>query len=159
MILLSSIFQSVEFYVISVVVAAAIVAFMGRRPSAGPARRYAYDGVTTLEEPADSSPSIELLCGDDGSVVLRRRGLRGVRQDGRVVIEVEVVGFDVRITERVTAGRWPEPVDTASFILPFMGREHYFISYKSPLSESQEELMASLTLHNRPGNRVVRPLR
>ncbi len=159
MILLSSIFQSVEFYVISVVVAAAIVAFMGRRPSAGPARRYVYDGVTTLEEPEDPSPSIELLCDEDGSVVLRRRGLRGVRQDGQVTIEVEVVGFDVRITERVSAGHWPDPVDTASFILPFMGREHYFLSDRSPLSENHEELMASLTLHNRPGNRVRHPLR
>ena len=159
MLLASSIFQSVEFYVIAVVVAAAIVALLGRRPSQGPARRFVYDGVTTLEGSDDREPSIELSCGEDGSVTLRRHGLRGVRQDGQVAIEIEVVGFDVRITEHISPGRWPEPVDTATFNLPFMGREHYFISYTSPLSDNQEELFCSLTLHNRPGNHTVRPLR
>lgn len=159
MLLASSVFQSVEFYVIAVVVAAAIVALLGRRPSTGPARRYVFDGVTTLEESADAQPSIELTCLDDGTVALKRRGLRDVRQDGQVTIEAEVIGFDVRITERIVPGRWPDPVDTALFNLPFMGREHYFISYTSPLSDSQEELFCSLTLLNRPGNRTARPLK
>lgn len=159
MLLASSVFQSLEFYVIAVVVAAAIVALLGRRPSMGPARRYVFDGATTLEDSAVSQPSIELVCLDDGSVALRRHGLRGVRQDGQVVIEVEVAGFDVRITERITLGHWPGAVDTAEFRLPFMGRERYFISYTSPLSDSQEELFGSLTLLNRPGNRALRTLK
>lgn len=158
--LVTSIFQSVEFYVIAVVVAAAIVALLGRRPSDGPVRQYLLPGVISQEGgESASSPGIELLCGDDGSVLLRRHGLKGVREDGAVSLAVEVKGFDVSITERVVAGREPwQPVDTASFILDFMGREHYFISYRSELSASESALFASVTLHNRPGNRVAKHL-
>lgn len=158
--LASSIFQSVEFYVIAVVVAAAVVALLGRRPSDGPVRQYLLSGVISQEGGDEvSAPRIDLLCGEDGSVILRRHGLKGVREDGTVSLAVEVKGFDVSITERVVPGREPwQPVDTASFILDFMGREHYFISYRCELSASESALFASVTLHNRPGNRVSKYL-
>ena len=153
-----SILQSVEFYVIAVVVAAAVVAFLGHKPQGGPARQYLLAGVISQEGVSDR-PSIELLCGDDGSVILRRHGLRGVREDGAVSLADGGKGFDVRIIERVVPGREPwQPVDTASFILDFMGREHYFISYTSESRSSESDLFASLTLNNRPGNRVAKNL-
>lgn len=151
-----SIFQSVEFYVISVVVAAAIVAILGRKPSGGPVRQYLIPGVISMEDDGEAKASIEFVCGDDGAVVLRRRGLRGVREDGAVSVAVDVKGFDITVRERVVAGREPwNPVDTASFVLDFMGREHYFISYITDTTPSESGLFASLTLNNRPGN-VVR---
>lgn len=158
--LILTIFQSVEFYVIAVVVAAAIVAFLGRKPSGGPVRQYLLGGVLSLEDDgSETRPRIELVCADDGSVVLRRRGLRGVRLDGAVSVAIEVKGFDVAIRERVVAGRepWGE-VDTASFVLDFMGREHYFISYASEPTASEAGMFVTLTLHNRAGNRVVKCL-
>lgn len=39
-----------------------------------------------------------------------------------------------------------------------MGREHYFISYRSENRNAESELFASLTLNNRPGNRVIKNL-
>lgn len=147
-----SVFQSVEFYVIAVVMAAAIVALSSRRPSMGPVRQVLLPGVITLEEPADTTPSIELLCGDDGTVLLRRHGLVGVNDTGAVSLAIEISGFDVKIKERIVPGRGPgEKVDTAAFILDFMGREHYFISYTAELTESQSNLFGSLTLNNQPG--------
>lgn len=153
-----SILQSVEFYVIAVVFAAAVVAFLGRKSSGGPVRQYLLGGVIS-QEGVTAAPAVELICGDDGTVVLRRHGLRGVREDGAVSLAVEVKGFDVKVTERVMPGREPwQPVDTASFIFDFMGREHYFISYRSENRNAESELFASLTLNNRPGNRVIKNL-
>lgn len=155
----ASVFQSVEFYVIAVVIAAAVVALSMRRPSGGPVREILLPGVISLEE-GGTAPSVELICGDDGTVVLRRHGLTGVRSDGAVSLAIEVRGFDVRIQERVVGGYGYDaaPIDTASFLLDFMGREHYFISYTTAVSDTEPGHFASLTLHNRPGIRAVKPL-
>ncbi|MCM1164262.1 MAG: hypothetical protein NC339_08450 [Muribaculaceae bacterium] len=153
-----SIFQSVEFYVIAVVVAAAIIAILGRKPSGGAVRQYLLPGLLTSDGDAvvPMPPSVEFVCADDGTVTLHRRGLRGVREDGAVSLAIDVKGFDVAIKERIVPGREPwQPVDTASFVLDFMGKEHYFISYTTELTPVESGLFASLTLHNRPGN-VVR---
>lgn len=154
----SSILQSVEFYVIAVVVAAAVIAVLGRRPSDGPVREVLLPG--TLSSSADpQGAAIELVCHDSGVVTLMRHGLRGVHDDGAVSLALEVRGFEVKIRERVVTGREPWAlVDTAQFTLDFMGREHYFISYTSAPTPEATELFASLTLSNRPGNRVVKQL-
>ncbi len=152
------IFHSVEFYVIASVAAAAIVAFLGRGSHKGPARQYLLAGVTITGE-AGCEPSVELVCDEDGNVILHRRGITGVGESGAVSLAVEVVGFDVRIKERVVEGaHGGEPVTTASFILDFMGREHYFVSYESPLTSSASSMFASFNLHNRAGNRIVKKL-
>lgn len=157
--LLVSIFQTVEFYVIAVVVASAIVAFFGRRPADGPVREHLLPGVISREEATAGEPTIELLCADDGSVLLRRHGLKGVFADGAVSIAVEVKGFDVAIRERIVAGRnQEEPVNTASFILDFMGQEHYFISYRSELTASESALFAAVTINNRSGFHISKTL-
>lgn len=156
--IICSILQSVEFYVIASVIAAAVVAFLGKNPAKGPAREYLLAGVITMED-GDDAPSVELICGEDGKVLLRRHGISGVDVSGAVSLAIEVVGFDVRIKERVVEGRDNScPVNTASFILDFMGREHYFISYESPLTSASSSLFASLTLHNREGNRILKKL-
>ncbi len=146
--------NSVEFYVIAAVVAAAVVAFSARRGDEGPARQILLPGVLTKrDEPAGAM--IELMCNDDGSVLLRRYGVEGVTMSGAVSLAVTVRGFDVKIKERIVEGRpEDEPIDTAAFILDFMGKEHYFISYTS----DRAGLFAAMTLKNRPGNRIVKGL-
>lgn len=146
---------SVEFYVIAAVVAAAVLAFSGRKSSSGPARQYLLPGVLTLAD-SPQSAAVELICADDGTVVLRRHGVEGMTLTGAVSIAVDVSGFDVKIKERRVEGRPGdhETVDTASFVLDFMGAERYFISYTA----EDAGLFAALTLHDRPGIRVVKAL-
>lgn len=161
--ILAGIFQSVEFYVIAAVMAAMIVALCARSDDRGPVREILLAGVISRERDdgnEDADPSIELICNDDGSVVLRRHGLLGVYASGAVSLAIEVKGFDVKIRERVVPGRDDsgEPVYTASFILDFMAREHYFISYVSDSTPFATSQTASLTLSNRPGNRVEKRL-
>ncbi|MCM1077495.1 MAG: hypothetical protein NC411_09070 [Bacteroides sp.] len=150
-----AVLDSVEFYVIAAVIAAAVVAFSAKGRDTGPVRQYLLPGVLSLSEESDI-PSIELTCCDDGSVILHRRGLVGMALSGAVSLAVNVKGFDVEIKERVVAGKPGDVdvVDTASFILDFMGAERYFISYTA----EDAGLFAAITLHNRPGIRVVKQM-
>lgn len=151
--ILLSIFQSVEFYVIAVVAAAAIVAFMSVRQAPGPVRTILLG--STLSTTGNTTPAIELECLDDGSVMLTRHGVAGVTEAGAVSAAITVKGFDVKIEERIVAGNPAySPADTATFLLDFMGAEHYFISYVS----QQADLFAAVTLHNRPGIKTRKAL-
>lgn len=144
----------VEFYVISAFVAAAVIAYFCRPADRGPARQILLAGELSLT--GHPEPAIELEALDDGSVLLRRYGLRDINETGAVSLAVKVVGFDVRIEERLALGRDPlaPPIDTATFRLDFMGREHYNIFYNS----DPAGLFAATTLHNRPGIRLLKPL-
>lgn len=112
-------------------------------------------GVLSLSD-SPRRPSVELICCDDGSVILRRHGISGVTLSGAVSLAINVSGFDVKIKERTVAGKRgdTETVDTASFILDFMGAERYFISYTA----EDAGLFVALTLHNRPGIRVEKQM-
>ncbi|MDE6555351.1 MAG: hypothetical protein K2K55_00130 [Duncaniella sp.] len=147
-------FHSTEFYVICLMAAAAIVALMSRRESASPVRQYLLAGV--LSQTDSYQPEIDFFCCEDGSVVLRRRGLRGVTLSSAVSLAVEVKGFDITIYERHAPARSEsEQVDTASFILDFLANERYFIRYVTPLTPYESEKIATLTLHNRPDMTVT----
>lgn len=150
-----SIFNSVEFYVIAVVIAAAVVALSASGKDSRPVRQHLLPGVLSHSD-APQPPSIELICCDDGSVMLHRHGLSGMTLTGAVSLAVSVKGFDVEIKERQVSGRAGDPdiVDTASFILDFMGCERYFISYRA----DDDGLFAALTLHNRPGIRALKTM-
>lgn len=154
--LLSSLLDSVEFYVIILVLAAAVIAFSVRGDSRGPVRQVLLPGVLSATDGEAPAPAIELVCADDGTVVLHRRGVRTVTEGGALSLAIKVRGFDVEIIERTAPARHPggEPLDTASFILDFMGPEHYFISYRTDV----EGLFAAVTLHNRPGIRLRKTL-
>lgn len=161
--LLASILQSVEFYVIAVTIAAMVVALCGKRAAPGPVREILLSGVISREKVCDGThlvePAIEFICFDDGSVVLRRHGLTDVTDRGAVSLAIELKGFDVVIRERIVSGREDGmPVDAASFILDFMAPEHYFITYRSELPSGAVVMASSLTLHNRPGIHVTKRL-
>ena len=126
--LLASILQSVEFYVIAVTIAAMVVALCGKRAAPGPVREILLSGVISREKVCDGThlveQAIEFICFADGYLVLGRHGL----------------------------------TDTASFILDFMAPEHYFITYRSELPSGAVVMASSLTLHNRPGIHVTKRL-
>jgi len=151
---LLSVFQTVEFYVIAAVIAAAIVAYSAKGSAGGPARQILLAGILTRAE-RHVSPMIELICNDDGTVVLRRYGVEGVTLSGAVSLAITVIGFDVKIKERIVEGKPDdEVVDTASFVLDFMGEERYFISYTS----ESAGLFVATALKNRPGNHIVKSM-
>lgn len=148
-----SLFQSVEFYVIALLVAAAIVAFAVKPSARGEARQYLLAG--TLLQCDVATAEIELESMDDFTVRLVRRGVSDVSASGAVSLAVTVIGRDVTIEERIICGRrQAEPVDTAVFVLDFLGDDRYHIVYKS----EPTGLFAATTFNNRPGYNVVKPL-
>ncbi len=148
-------FHSTEFFVIAAVVAALIVGFMALPSRRGEARQFFVqaDVMDTGDEP--DVPSIELICRDDGSVTLIRRGLQGVRTSGMVNLAITLIGFDLTIQERLIEGStWDGPADTAMATLDMLGTERYHLVYRSEALSR----IATLTLNNRPGFRASRPL-
>ena len=150
--ILSSIFQTVEFYVITCVVAAAVVAMSAMPRRTREARHYRFDGDLMPGDPAQQ-PLLIFRVMRDGRVELRRTGLAGVGDEGAATIEVEVAGFDVTINERLRPGRG-EPVGEAVWVMDFFGQEYYHIRYNSDATGR----FASLTRHARPGITVEKPL-
>lgn len=173
-----SVFDSIEFYVIDAVVAAAVVGLCVRPSSKSEAvtrllagRLSAADDIPRLpvagdtprlsaggDDASDDTPSIELLVEEDGSVTLTRRGLDGmVHASGALSLVVNVAGFDISVEERLTPGRpeadVPEPAE-ARFTLDFLGAERYHLRYYSEATGG----LAVTPLHVRPGIHIVKPL-
>lgn len=148
-----SMFQSVEFYVLALLVAAVIVAFAVKPSARGEAKQYLL--ASTLLRCDVATTEIELESMDDFTVRLVRRGVPDVTETGAVSLAVTVIGRDVTIEERIVFGRrQAEPVDTAVFVLDFLGCDRYHIVYKS----EPTGLLAATMFNNRPGYRVVKPL-
>lgn len=155
-----SVFDSIEFYVIAAVVASAVVGLCVRPSSKGETvtRLLAGELSPACDDCADSTPSIELLVEEDGSVTLTRRGLDGmVHASGALSLVVNVAGFDISVEERLTPGRpaadVPEPAE-ARFTLDFLGAERYHLRYYSEATGG----LAVTPLHVRPGIHIVKPL-
>lgn len=155
-----SVFDSIEFYVIAAVVASAVVGLCVRPSSKGEAvtRLLAGELSPAGDAGAYSTPSIELLVEEDGSVTLTRQGLDGmVHASGALSLVVNVAGFDISVEERLTPGRpaadMPEPAE-ARFTLDFLGAERYHMRYYSEATGG----MAVTPLHVRPGIHIVKPL-
>ncbi len=150
-------FSTVEFYVLLTLVAAAILALCARPSRRGEARQYFSTAILSSPvEGVGDEPHIEIFCRDNGTVAIVRRGLDHIYMSGTLAIAIEVIGFDVRINERITAGN---PVDGAAtegvFILDFFAPEYYHIHYTAdPTSR-----MAAFSLHVRPGLRSTHLLK
>jgi len=147
-------FYSVEFYVIATLIAAVIVALALRPSSRGEARQYLLAG--SLMKCDVATAEIELEAFDDFSVRLVRRAIPDVTAAGAVSLAVTIIGFDIKIEERIVYGRNPmaESVDTAIFLFDFLAPERYHIQYVS----EPTGLFVSTTFNNRPGYRIVRQL-
>lgn len=153
-----TIFQTVEFYIIAAVVAAAIVAASALPSKRGAARTFLFGG--TLAEPRTpdtpaSDQGIIVQVDDFGYLNVYRFGLEGVHEDGAYSLAVEIAGFDVVINERLTAGsRRTAEMTQGRALLDCFGRERYHIQYKS---ESTGRSCA-FSLNMAPGNRIERRL-
>lgn len=151
---MSSFFTSVEFYVVAVIVAAAIVAYMGVPRRRGPARQELVATQLTHEYDTSDSQCIELTAVDDGSVEFVRHGLRDLTDDGAVSLAIEIAGFDITVTERIVYSRRGWPANTARARFDFLASERYHLHYVSP----DLNLTCATTLHNRPGIHIVKQL-
>lgn len=151
--ILAGIFQTVEFYVIAVLVAALVVALVARPTSRGEARQYLLVGELRSDGVINSE--ITIIANDDGSVILTRSGIEGITSTGAVSIAVTVVGWDVVIEERLSVGYSDDaPIDTAVFKLDFLAPERYHIRYNS----SATGRFVATPFHNRPGYTTTRQL-
>lgn len=146
---------TVEIYVVAVVIAAAVIALCIRPARGREGCQYLLAGVLcdSTEDAADV-PYIAVECLDDGTVLLRRGGLSGKTDAGAVSLAVMVVGFDIRIEERMVEKDGGQHVNTALFTLDFLASERYHLYYNSEPTASS----AAITLSNRPGMSVRREL-
>ena len=150
----AGIFQTVEFYVIAVLIAAMIVALVARPASRGEARQYLLVG--DLIACGNDHPAITLRANNDGSVTLTRHGIEGITSTGAVSLAVNVIGWDIVIEERLSEGfSGDEPIDTAVFKLDFLAPERYYIRYNS----SATGRFVATSFHNRLGYAIVCSLR
>lgn len=157
--MLLSVFQSVEFYVIATLVAAVVVGMAMRPSSRGEARVYMLAG--RLCRSNREVPMVEMEVAEDGTVNLVRSGIPPVTSQGALSLVVTVTGLDIRMEERTVFPRPGktglsecEAVDTAEFTLDFLAPERYHVQYRSDSMDA----VAAMTLHVRPGYRVKREL-
>lgn len=130
---------------IATVVAAAVLGLCVKPSGKGPVRQHLLPGH--LRKGAEVSPGLDIRCREDGSVELLRTGLEGLTDASAASIAVNVSGFDVAITERLTPADCGEPRNEALFVLDFLAPEHYHIRYENP----DTNLFCAFTLHVRPG--------
>ena len=147
-------FDSVEFYVITAFVAAAVIAAVAMPPRRAAARDFLYAGDLVFDA-SPSVPGIVVIVGDDGVLTIYRFGLSGVSASGAFSIAVSIVGFDVTVNERLTEGNPADTQATAATVrLDCFGAERYHFHYVSErLGRS-----AAFSLNIRPGNRIDRRL-
>ncbi len=152
--ILLSIFRTVEFYVIMAFIAAAVVGFAAMPSRRGAARQFLVGG-TLRSDATPSQPGIVALVNDAGALEIHRFGLEGVDLSGAYSLAAEVIGFDVAIKERLTAGRRDEGAATAAMaVLDFLGPERYHFHYVSDAIGRS----CAFSLNIRPGNRIERLL-
>lgn len=139
------------------VAAAAVVGICVRPSARGEGRQYLLAGRLHGGDPS-APPSVSVAVDDDGSVILTRRGIAGhVHASGALSLVVNVAGLDISVEERLTPGHaddgMEEPAE-ATFVLDFLGPEHYHLKY---YAESIDGL-AAMPLHVRPGIKIDKPL-
>lgn len=150
-------FNTVEFYVIAGAVAAAVVALSALPSKRGQAVLHMAAGeLDDSGAEGEAEPHIDVEVDDNRRVVITRRGLRGIGDNGAVSLAINVIGFDIEIEERLTPGRYAlERRDTARFVLDFLGAERYHVRYNS----EDAGVFAAFTLPVREGIRISRDLK
>lgn len=146
-------FHTVEFYVLMLFVAAAVVALCARPSSRGEALTHLIAGV--LSGGPASEPELAVRVADDGTVFLIRRGLQDVYVGGSAALAITQIGFSLDIKERVIEGV-PDgnPFSEAEFALSFLAPEWYHVRY----TDERTGRFAAFSLHVRSGITLVRPL-
>lgn len=147
-------FGSIEFYIITAFVAAAVIGFSAMPSRRGTARTFLFGGEL-FDDVAPSVPGIVFVVGDDGVLDVYRFGIDGVDMSGAYSLALTIIGFDITIEERLTAGRLNGAVATAAHArIDCLGRERYHFLYRNEAIGRS----AAFSLNIRPGNRIERLL-
>lgn len=147
------IFNTVEFYIISAFIAAAVIAFAAMPSRRGPARQFLVGGA--LQQGAQATEAaIRATVTDSGALLLERIGLEGITMEGAYSLAVTVIGLDVTIDERLVPGRGSEYANEGSALLDCLGQERYHFNYRSEATGRN----AAFSLNIRSGNRIERRL-
>ena len=145
---------SPEFYVIAGVIAAAVVALAAVPSRRGAAVLTTHAG-TLIDEETPMKPAIEVEVDSNQRVIITRRGVNNVSDNGAVSLAITTIGFDLTIEERITAGRGVAIPCSAMFILDGFGAERYHICYRN----SDLGIMAAFSLPVHEGVKIQRELR
>lgn len=150
----NSMFGSIEFYVVAVFIAAAVIGLAAMPRTKGEARTFLFAG----ELAPDSTPSeagIVARVDDRGRLEIYRYGLEGISMEGAYSLAVKITGFDVTIEERLTAGsRSAEAASIGYASIDCLASERYHIQYRSEVTGRS----AAFSINMRPGNEVKRLL-
>lgn len=118
-----------EFYILLLVFTAAAVIAIVRPRRNGPVREFTLRGHL-IEGGHDPFPRVEVWVDPSGETVVRRSGWEGMTP-AKVILEVQIKGFDISLTEKTAFGG-AEEVDCAEFHLELLARnERYHIRYES----------------------------
>lgn len=148
------VFQTVEFYVITAFVAAAVVAAMAMPSRRSAARNFLFAGELRSDA-ALSAPGIVAVVNDSGALEIHRFGLEGLGMSGAYSLAVTIIGFDVTIDERLTPGERSVQAATAAMAtIDCLGPERFHFNYRSEATGRS----AAFSLNIRPGNRIERRL-
>lgn len=148
-------YNTVEFYVIAGAVAAGAVAMVSLP------KRCKHGVLHTLQGELSYSgdgaqPGLDVWVDDNRRIHIVRRGLPNVTDMGAVSLAVNHSGFDIVIEERLTFDRrGTDPVDTAEFVIDFVGPERYHIRYNSEDTSS----MTAFTIPVKEGLKMYRELK
>lgn len=151
-------FQSVDFFVMAAVAAAAVVAYMCLPQSRGEAVTYTVGGrLGNIEGPEQPKPGSDddshagwllVECRNDGTVTITRTGIRGITESGAVSIASTVTGFDLSVQERRSRGWSSDPLcSSATFTLDFLAPDWYHVRYGS----DEDGVFCAFQLHVKPG--------
>lgn len=144
-----------EFYIIAGVIAAAIIAYAALPSRRGAAVLHTVAGELSNSGSAEVPAGIDVSIDDAGHMVICRRGLPDVGDDGAASLAVTIIGFDISIEERLTPGKYPiERRDTAIFTLDFLAPERYHVRYNSDTAN----LFTAFSIPIRPGITLSRQL-
>lgn len=154
MLYIGSFFNTVEFYVILAVIAAAIVALSARPGSKGPVIEYLLAGE--LYPADDEEPMVQINCLDTGAIAITRFGIAGINENGAISLAITKKGQDLFIEERLTPGSgFGLPTQVGLFTLKTLPPGRYHVKYNS----DKTGLFAAFPLHITPGLRSLHPLK
>lgn len=153
-----SFFNSVEFYVIAVVTAAAIVGLCVRPEMKGEAKTFLISGDIS-DDGTQKMPSIYIICNDDGTVDFIRYGIDAANGIPIANYFITVIGFDITVEERISYTHDIFAEHSAmrmksSFIIDFLGTERYHLTFRNDSSEN----IAALYFRNTPGVHISKML-
>lgn len=146
-------FSSIEFYVIAVIVAAAVIGLTARPASRGEARTWLLPASLKPATDPLPAPSITITCDDRYDLTIRRTGLGATES---LSLCVTMIGHDISIEEHAAPalpGSGSGAME-AEVTLTFTGPTRYHLSYSAPAMS----LFTAVQFTARPGTNIHKDL-